>query len=202
VRKQFVISLCALALAAATAACSGGAGNANSANNTNAANANNANASSGGPVAAPDGSQIVRTEEGGVVTETRTFGEGRIERVVVSTRDGRRTARVYARDGEIRDLPEGKVESALTETGENIAEAAGFLADKGEEAAGEIGDKAEDVGDAAKRAGETAADKTRAGVREAGDKAEDVGDKAKSGARKAASGAKKVGSAVKDKITP
>ena len=208
--KRLGISLCALALAGLTAAC----GDGGNSNNSNAANANNANAQSntlapGEPVAAPDNSTIVMTEEGGVRTETRTFREGPIERVVVTTRGGQRRARVFARDSEIRDLPEGRVGEALTAGGREVGNAAGFAADKLEDAAGEIGDKAEDVGGAAKTVGREVADKTedaagkaRDGVREVGDKAEDLGDKTKSGAKKVGSGAKKVGRSITNAIKP
>jgi len=205
--KRSGLSFFALALATLLTACGDGA----SANN---ANANNASAQSGAlapgqSAAAPDDSTVVISEEGGARVETRTFASGPVERVVVTTRDGRRTARVFARSGEIRDLPESRVEEALTATADQIVEAAGFVVEAGEDVGREIGDKAEDAGDAAAKGAreaadkaEDAADKAKSGAREVGDKAEDVGDKAKAGAKKAASGAKKAGKAVKDAVTP
>ena len=122
----------------------------------------------------------------------------RIARVVVTTRDGRRTVKVYSKTGEERDVPEA-VGDALTATGDKIADAAGWVADnavdKTKEGLNEVGDKAEDVGDKAKSVG-----------REVGDKAEDVGDKAastaKTAGKKTVSGAKKAGSKIKKVVDP
>jgi hypothetical protein len=156
-----------------------------------------------------DGSEVARAEENGVVTETRTFKTGRVEKVVVTTRGGKRTARVYARDtGEIRELPEGKVDTALTATGDAIAASAGFVADKAEDvgrpvvngakaAGGAVADKAEDVG-------RGAADRSKKAAGVVADKSEDVGrgvaDRAVDAGKATANGAKKVGGAVKHAI--
>lgn len=148
----------------------------------------------------PDNSEIVTTTDStGTKTETRTFRDnGRVARVVVTTRDGRRTVKVYSKTGEERELTQ-EVGDALTATGDKIADAAGWVAanavDKTKEGINEIGDKAEDVGDKAKSVG-----------KEVGDKAEDVGDKAastaKTAGRKTVSGAKKAGSTIKKVVTP
>jgi len=148
----------------------------------------------------PDNSEIVTTTDStGTRTETRTFRDNpRVSRVVVTTRDGRRTVKVYSKTGEEKDVPE-TVGDALTVTGNAIADAAGWVADnavdKTKEGVNEIGDKAEDVGDKAKSVG-----------REVGDKAEDVGDKAASTAKtagsKTVSGAKKTGKTIKKIVTP
>jgi hypothetical protein len=86
---------------AGLAACGGG-DNANTTNanaNMNAANTSSANTTGAtGAAGATDAGEIARTEENGVVTQTRTFKSGRVEKVVVTTRDGKRTARVYARN--------------------------------------------------------------------------------------------------------
>src|SRR5688500_16853639 len=105
----------------------------------------------------PDNSEIVTTtDRTGTRTETRTFrDQPRVSRVVVTTRDGRRTVKVYSKTGEEKDVPE-TVGDALAVTGNALADAAGWVA------AGT----------------ETVVDKTKAGVNEVGDKAEDVGDKA------------------------
>jgi hypothetical protein len=143
-------------------------------------------------------SEVTRTEENGVVTQTRTFKSGRVEKVVVTTRDGKRTARVYARDtGEIRALPEDKIDTALTATGDAIASAAGFVADK-----------AGDVGHATVEGAKTAGEKTAEGAKAVGgaaaEGAKTVGNKTVEGAKavgdKTAEGAKKVGSAVKNAV--
>ena len=144
----------------------------------------------------PDNSEIVTTTDStGTRTETRTFRDnGRVARVVVTTRDGRRTVKVYSKTGEERELTQ-EVGDALALTGDKIAEAAGWVADKTTTGVNEVGDKAEDVGDKAKTVG-----------REVGDKAEDVGDKttstAKTVANKSADAAKKTGRTIKKVVTP
>ncbi|HUS09545.1 MAG TPA: hypothetical protein VMZ30_03685 [Pyrinomonadaceae bacterium] len=177
--KFFILMLLAV-LASATAACS----------TTDNANAN-INANTAPVVAAdtkrpgPDGSVITTSvDANGVRTETRVFHNNpRVAKVVVTTRDGRRTTTVYAPSGESKDLKED-VGDALAATGDKLAEAAGW-----------VGDKAEDVGSATKEGVKTAADKTE----DAGQK---VGEGAKKVADKTVSGAKKAGSAVKKAVTP
>jgi Mg2+ and Co2+ transporter CorA len=142
------------------------------ANETSTVNTNTELAGSPSPV---EESSVTTSEENGVRTETRTFTTGRVERVVVTTRDGKRSARVYMRTGEVRDLPENRVDTALEATGDAIAEAATEVADKTEDAAKETADKAKDIGS------------------EVGDKAEDVGDATKKGV-------KKTGSKIKDAL--
>ena len=158
---------------------------------------------------APDDSVIeTTTETGGVRVETRTFRNpnSRVERVVVTTRDGRRTARVYYRDRTVRELSEDKVAGALDATSDALVAAGGTVvdaskavgsevADKAGDAGKEVGDKAEDVKDA------TARGAKRVGS-EAGDKAEDAKDQAVKGAKKVGEGAKKAGGALKDAVTP
>ena len=195
-----------LALAGILVGCAGDAGTANTA----ATNANT-NASAGALATTtgtdpsvrggPDNSEIRTETAGGMTTETRTFRNpgSRVERVVVTTRDGRRTARVHYRDNTVRELPESEVEQALGATADALVAAGGKVVDVSKDAASEVGDKAEDVGDkavsGAKKVGSEAADKT-----------EDAAGKAASGAKKAgnaaAKGAKKVGGAVKDAVTP
>ena len=165
---------------------------------TDQANANQTITTTG-----PDNSEIVTTTDStGTRTETRTFRDnGRVARVVVTTRDGRRTVKVYSKTGEEKELTQ-EVGDVLTATGDKIADAAGWVAansetvvDKTKEGLNEIGDKAEDVGDKAKSVG-----------KEVGDKAEDVGDKtrstAKTVANKSADAAKKTGRTIKKVVTP
>ena len=163
----------------------------------------NVNANQTTTTTGPDDSEIVTTTDStGTRTETRTFRNNpRVARVVVTTRDGRRTVKVYSKTGEERDVPEA-VGDALTVAGDKIADAAGWVADnavdKTKEGINEIGDKAEDVGDKAASTAKTVG-------REVGDKAEDVGDKtastAKTVGKKTVSGAKKTGRAIK-KVLP
>lgn len=201
--RLFLKGVLAVACAGILVGCAGDAPTANTA--TTNANANTgALATTGGDAearVAPDNSEIRTETTGGVVTETRTFRNpsSRVERVVVTTRDGRRTARVYYRDNTVRELPENDVERALDATADALVAAGGTVVDVTKEVGSEVGDKAEDVKDqavsGAKKVGS-----------EAADKAEDVGDKAASGAKKAGSatvkGAKKAGEAVKDAVTP
>lgn len=140
----------------------------------------------------PDNSEIVTTTDStGTRTETRTFRDNaRVSRVVVTTRDGRRTVKVYSKTGEEKELAQ-EVGDALAVTGDKLADAAGWVAEKTTAGVNEVGDKLEDVGD-----------KTKSGVKEVGDKAEDVGDKATTVGKKTASGAKKVGKTIKKVVTP
>ncbi len=126
---------------------------------------------------AADGSQITTTiDANGVKTETRVFRNNpRVERVVVTTRDGRRTARAYSPSGEEKEVND--VGDALEWTGDKIADAAGWTADK-----------AEDVGDATVKGAKTVGEKTAEGAKTVG--------------KKTAAGAKKVGGAIKDAVTP
>jgi hypothetical protein len=221
VRKKLFIGSCALALAALTA-CAGS-------DNTNSTNGNSSNMSNSNAVSSTttttmpmvsEDSTVARTEDNGVVTETRTFKSGRLDKVIVTTRGGKRTARVYARDtGEMRDLPEDKVDMALNATGDAIAGAAGFVADKAEDVGRPVveGSKtavekgaegAKTVGDKTVEGAKTVGSKTAEGARTVGDKtvegAKTVGDKTAEGAKtvgsKTVEGAKKVGGAVKNVI--
>lgn len=160
----------------------------------------------------PDNSEIEKTEAGGVRTETRTFkGENRrIDRVVVTTRDGKRTARVYGRSGEVKDLPENKVERALDSTGDALADAVGFVVDKTKDAASATKEGAEKAidktGDAAKTVGKKTAEGTQTVVEKSVETGKTIGEKTADGAKtvgkKTAEGARKVGGAVKDAINP
>jgi hypothetical protein len=165
------------------------------------------------PVVAPDNSEITTTTDAsGTKTETRTFKNNpNVSKVVVTTtRDGKRTVKVYSPSGQEREVKTD--ENVLEATGDAIAKSAGFVADKGEDVAGEAkdvgeeaADKAEDVGDKAKSVGE----KTVQVSKDAGEKAVDVskkaGEKTVEGAKKVGDktveGAKKAGSAVK-KVIP
>jgi hypothetical protein len=114
-------------------------------NRNEAANANdqanaNATAANGTTTAGPDNSEITTSvDSNGVRTETRTFKNNpRISRVVVTTRDGRRTVRAYSPSGEEREV--NTDDNVLEATGDKIASAAGFVAAQGEKAVGEVGD--------------------------------------------------------------
>jgi hypothetical protein len=238
VYKKLFAGLGTLALAAFAAGCSDNA-NTNTAN-TNAANSNivatsTTNSMSGAPassevVTAPDNSEVRTEMVNGVETKTRTFKDpnSRVERVVVSTRNGKRTARVYYRDRTVKELPDNEVERALDATGSALVSAGGKavdvtkevgseVGDKAEDAYGktkdvgktvgrEVGDKAEDVGGATVNGAKAAGRGAKAVGAEAADKAEDIGGATVNGAKKAGSatvkGAKKAGSAIKNAVTP
>lgn len=183
----------------------------------------NAATAAASPVPAPDNSEITTAvDASGTRTETRTFRNNpNISKVVVTTRDGRRTVRAYSPRGEEREV--NTEENVLEATGDAVAKSAGFIADKGEDLAGEtqavgeeVADKAEDVGDKAKNVGEKAVDKSKEvgektvdASKNVGEKAVDVtkkaGEKGVDGAKKVGEktveGAKKAGSAVK-KVIP
>ncbi len=218
--------LLALILGAAsfTAACGGDSANTNNANTSNANIANTSRSAIDAPAegvrSAPGDSEIRTETVSGTTTETRTFKNQNspVEKVVVTRRDGRRTARVHYRSGEVRELTtEGDIERALDASADALVAIGGKVVDVTKDVGSEIGDKAEDVGDKAKSvAGEVgdkaedAKDQTVKGAKKVGsvtaDKAEDVGDKTVSGAKKVGKatvkGAKKTGGAIKDAITP
>ena len=138
---------------------------------------------------AADGSEIMTMiNADGTKTETRTFRNNpRVSRVVVTTsRDGRRTTRVYSPQGEEKEVND--IGDALEVTGDKLADAAGWVADKGEDVGREVGDKAEDVGDKTVEGAKTVGEKTASGAKTVG--------------KKTAEGAKKVGGKVKDALTP
>ena len=132
---------------------------------------------------APDNSEVTtKVDANGVKTETRTFRNNpRVAKVVVTTRNGVKTAKVVSPKGEERDVPSNEVERALDATGEKVAAGAGFVADKTEDAANKTEDAAKEVGDKA----EDVKDETVSGAKK-------VGSKTVEGAKTATSGAKKV----------
>ncbi|HEX5706317.1 MAG TPA: hypothetical protein VFX96_03420 [Pyrinomonadaceae bacterium] len=215
-KRTHAASLAALTLSFIVAGC-GGDNTTNTLSNTNTNGTSSQTAANiaDGTSTGPDNSIVEITREPDVTIETRTFRDpnSRVERVVVTTRGGQRTARVYYRNEEIRELPVDKVEQALTATSDTLVSFGGEVADKAEDVgsgaadkaedvAGEVGDKAEDAGDAAKKGVRVAADKTE----DAAGKAKDVGgkvvDKTKDGAKEVGKGAKKVGGKLKDAVTP
>ncbi len=137
----------------------------------------------------PDNSEITTTTDAnGVKSETRVFKDNnsRVSKVVVTTRNGTRTTRVYARSGEEKDV--NGVENALDATGDAIASAAGFVADKTVEGT----KKGVEVG-------KTAAEKTGETAKKVG---EETAEGAKTVANKTATGAKKAGKAIKRAVSP
>ena len=169
-------------------------------------------AASASPVAAPDNSEITTTTAAdGTKTETRTFKNNpHISKVVVTTRDGKRTVKVYSPKGEEREVTTD--ENVLEATGDAIAKSAGWVADKAEDVPGEakkvgeeVADKTEDVGDKAKSVGEKAVDTGKNVGEKTVDVTKKAGEKTVEGTKKVGEktveGAKKAGSAVK-KVIP
>ena len=144
----------------------------------------------------PDNSEITTSvDANGTKTETRTFRNNpHISRVVVTTRDGKRTVKVYSRSGEEKVVD--TTENVLEATGDAIAKSAGFVADKAEDVGGEVGDKSKDVGEKAVDTGKKVGEKTVDASKKVGEKtvegAKKVGDKTVEGAKKAGSAVKKV----------
>lgn len=76
--------------------------------------------------AAPDNSDI-STTLGENLVETRTFKNNaqiaKIERITEAANNGKKTVKVYLRNGQVRELPDGKVADAMAETAANILKA-------------------------------------------------------------------------------
>jgi len=190
-------------LAALTGACTrNDAANANSNANANAT-AQNATAA-GETRPAPDNSEVTTSvDQNGTRTETRTFKNNpRISKVVVTTRNGQRTVRAYSPSGEEREVKTD--ENVLEATGDKVASAAGFVADKAEDVPGETKSAAKEVGDKAEDVKDKTVSTTKKVGSEVGDKAEDVKDKSVSTSKKVGEktveGAKKVGSETKKAV--
>ena len=148
----------------------------------------------------PDGSEITTsTDANGVKTETRVFhNNARVSKVVVVTRDGKRTTTVYAPSGESKDLKD-EIGDGLSATGDKIADGAGWVADKSEDVADKTKEGAKAVGEKTAEGAKTIGDKTADGARKVGEK---TVEGAKTVGEKTASGAKKTGKAIKKAITP
>lgn len=151
--NKLLIGFAIAMLATASAGCS----TTDNANTNANANANTAVASDN-TRPGPDNSEITTAvDANGVKTETRVFHNNpRVAKVVVTTRDGKRTTTVYAPGGQSKDLKE-EVGDALSATGNAIADAAGFLAEK-----------TVDIADKTKEGAKTVGEKTAEGAKKAG----------------------------------
>jgi PBP1b-binding outer membrane lipoprotein LpoB len=190
VSKKFLVAASLLAACAFVVGCSNSQG---AATNQNEATAQTTTRPG------PDNSEITTsTDSNGVKTETRVFKDHqRVSKVVVTTRNGTRTTRVYSRSGEEKEG--SNVGNALEATGDAIADSAGFVADKtvdGTKKGVEVGKTvAEKTGETASKVG----DKTVDGAKTVGEK---TADGAKKVGSATASGAKKAGKAIKRAVTP
>src|SRR5258707_12107597 len=128
VSKRLLIILGAAILAATGAGCS-------TTDSTNATNTNATVASSSTRLG-PDNSEITTSvDANGVKTETRVFHNNpRVAKVVVTTRNGKRTTTVYAPSGESKDLGDN-VGEAMSATGTAVAHSAAWGATRSEDVA-------------------------------------------------------------------
>lgn len=208
-RIKVLAGFCAMTLTFFAVGCSSNQETTTNANNANANTSTttvntstttaNTNTTTGEatPRTAPDGSEIsVNRDANGVTTETRTFkNNSRISKVVVTNKNGKRTATVYSSTGEHKELPENKVADALKDTGDGIADAAGFVAGKTKDAAVATG---KGIGKGVEKTGEG----VKIGAEKTAEGAKKVGEKTVEGVKKTGEGAKKVGGAIKDAVTP
>src|SRR3989440_8548243 len=175
------------------------------ATNTNA----NVDSNSAMTTTGPDNSEITTANENGVRTETRTFrGNPRVSRVVVTTREGNRTVKVYSASGEEREMKSAP-ERALDATGDAIADSVGFVKDKSVDVADKTKEGAKTVADKTVDISKTVADKTvdttktvvgktKEGSKSVADKTVDT---TKTVAGKTKTAAKKTGKAIR-KVVP
>jgi len=175
--KKILISLSVVVLAAFGAACT----------KSEQANSNSNTSTAATSRPAPDNSEVTTSiDPSGVKTETRTFRNNpRVSKVVVTTRNGQRTVRVYSPSGEEKEVNDGG--NALEATGDKIASAAGWTADKAEDAAGKTKEGAKTAADKTADAAKTVGEKTVEGAKTVGSKtastAKTVGNKTVEGAK-------------------
>lgn len=211
--RRILIGVAIASLASLASSCS--------TDQTSTANTNANEASNTATTTAPDNSEITTRNENGVRTETRTFRSNpRVSKVVVTTRDGNRTVKVYSPSGEEREMKNGP-ERALDATGDAIADSVGFVKDKSTDVGEKTVDVSKDVVDKTKEGAKTVADKTVDTSKTVADKTVDasktvanktvdtsktVAKKTKSGTKtvidKTAEGAKKTGKAIKKVVVP
>jgi hypothetical protein len=208
VSKKVLTGIMIAALAILAAACSDATeSNMNSAANTNS----NPGSTDTLTTSAPDNSEVTTaTDSNGVKTETRTFRNNpRVSKVVVTTRGGTRTAKVYSPSGEEKEVGTGEPD-VLHATGDAIADSAGWVkdksltvADKTKEGAKTVADKTVDVSktvaDKTVDTSKTVYNKSKPVVKKVGEKSVDVG---KTVVDKTKAGAKKTGKAIKKVIVP
>ena len=169
--------------------------------NVNAnANSNAGNTASTVTTSGPDNSEITTTtDSNGVKTETRTFkANPRVSKVVVTTRNGNRTSKVYSASGEEKDVSSGDP-NVLEATGDAVADSAGWVkdksltvADKTKEGAVTVADKTVDI---SKKVADKTVDTTKTVASKTKHGTMTVVDKTKQGARK-------TGNAIKRVVTP
>jgi hypothetical protein len=193
VSKKIWIGLVITALAMVATACS----QSNDVNTNANSNANNT-ASTTVTTTGPDNSEITTTtDSNGVKTETRTFKSNpRVSKVVVTTRNGTRTAKVYGPNGEEKEVSDPDV---LQKTGDAIADSAGWVKDKSITAADKTKEGVKTGVDKTVDVSKKVADKTVDTSKKVADKTVDT---SKTVVDKTKEGAKKTGNAIKKVINP
>jgi hypothetical protein len=165
--------------------------------NTNA-NSNATDTASTVTTTGPDNSVITTTtDSNGVKTETRTLRDNpRVSRVVVTTRNGERTVKVYSPSGEEKDVSKNEPPDVLHATGDAIADSAGWVKDKSITVADKTKEGAVTVADKTVDVSKKVANKTVDTSKKVADKSVDIGstvvDKTKTGAKKTGRAIKKV----------
>ena len=150
--------------------------------------------------AAPDNSEITTaTDSSGTKTETRMFRDNpRVSRVVVTTRNGERTTKVYSSSGEERNLKTDTVD-ALHATGNAIGDAAGFVATKSETAFDKTKEGTKTVAEKTSDTAKTVGEKTKDVSRTVAEKSTNTG---KIVVHKSKAAVKKTGRTIKKIVTP
>ena len=150
--------------------------------------------------AAPDNSEITTTtDSSGTRTETRVFRDNpRVSRVVVTTRNGERTTKVYSSSGEERNLKTDTVD-ALHATGNAIGDAAGFVATKSETAFDKTKEGTKTVAEKTSDTAKTVGEKTKDVSRTVAEKSTNTG---KIVVHKSKAAVKKTGRTIKKILTP
>lgn len=198
-RIKLMVGASALALALTMAGCSSdNSSNANANSNSNVSSNSNTRASMD-ETTAPEYTTS-SSEANGVTTETRIYNNNpRVSKVVITTKNGKRTATVYNASGEERELHTDDLDDVLRKSGNAIADAAGFVADKAEDVGGKVKDVGKDIGEKTVEGGKTVVEKTGEGAKKVGEK---TAEGAKTVGEKTVEGAKKTGKAIKNAVTP
>lgn len=194
--RRLLIASVGISLSLMIAGCTSGDSTTNANTSANANTTTETATTSPTTTAGPDNSDITTTNENGVRTETRTFRNNpRVSRVVVTTRDGNRTVKVYSRSGEEREM-KSQPERALDATGDAIADSVGFVKDKSVDVADKTKDTTKTVVDKTVDTSKTVADRTKEGAKTVSNKTVDTSktviDKTKEGAEKTGKTIKKI----------
>ena len=197
-------TICLLTMVMLAAFAAGCTNNSTANDNANATDQTATAAASPTTRPGPDNSEVTTSvDANGNRTETRVFKNNpHISRVVVTTHNGQRTVRAYSPSGEEREVKTD--DNVLEATGDKVASAAGWVADKAEDVPGETKSAVKETGDKAEDVKDKTVSTTKKVGSETADKAGDVKDKTVSGTKavgeKTVEGAKKVGSETKKAV--